>query len=495
MKARLVACRQLPPHDGVAECAPLKLEQRLLRVHPFLSEVSWGTRGPQVDLLGARSTEERRRGWRAASENAMRETGRIERWAQTLREELKSEDLDVVVLGGHSVDDFDRSDPTRFVETFWRELADVNVVATHKYLIVPLLAKASGDRRAAPRQPVDNGSVVETTWDRGGERKRVYWMRHCRSCANELKAQGRFQFGMKATQCLDVEAVHRARCVLRSAVGDDGLRAARLFSSGQPRAMQSGLALLSDAVASRLGRIAVAAGVYTDCSDAQFQGTLAAARQAATEARQAALDARMSELRAKAEKLRAKFAGRTGAAAGDVHDAGGKLEAARQALEVLRDALAAKRESRRAATTSALAAQDVSRDAPAAKRDAQQGFVATTAAAGSARDNEAAQTKLDAARKALVALKIKRDAEVAKLEALQPFAAMSAVAASARDIENARAKIKAAREALAALEFKRVALEGERAALLRRRRVVTVRRGGADGGEVVGKGNAAVEAI
>ncbi len=128
-----------------------------------------------------------------------------------------------------------------------------------------------------------NGAVLATTWVRDGATKKIYFVRHCRSCANFLNGSGKRQFGFKATMCLDVQAVLEARCVLHAALRNDfpdgDFSKVRLFSSGQPRAMQTALALVSDAVdAAWLSELAETSPMYTDCGDPQFSALLRGAR-------------------------------------------------------------------------------------------------------------------------------------------------------------------------------------------------------------------------
>ena len=83
--------------------------------------------------------------------------------------------------------------------------------------------------------------------------------------------------------CLDVDAIRQARCVLHAALEKDfpdgDFSKVRLFSSGQPRAMQTALALVSDVITTELlSELAATVPLYTDCGDPQFKELLQAAR-------------------------------------------------------------------------------------------------------------------------------------------------------------------------------------------------------------------------
>jgi broad specificity phosphatase PhoE len=246
-----------------------------LTVAPYLSEVPVDA----TALFSKRSPQESRDGWKAATENRMREMARIVRWKDATTKRLLPEQLTVGLSPlphrDHRIADFDRSNPQLFVESHWKNLPKVSVVVTHKYLIVPLLKACKGDwfwKMWQHRHAVDNGAVLATTWTKDGVSKIIFFVRHCKSCANFLKERGRGQHGSKATMCLNVEAIRGARCTLfsalRSALNSTDFSTVRLFSSGQPRAMQTALALVSDAVDERwLWDLAHSSGMYTDCAD------------------------------------------------------------------------------------------------------------------------------------------------------------------------------------------------------------------------------------
>lgn len=275
--ARIISCDLLPTTKPLKACKPLLLSKKpeTLTVAPYLSEVPVDA----TTLFSKRSTQESRDGWKAATENRMREMARIVRWKDTTTKRLLPEQLTVglspLPRKDHRITDFDRSNPQLFVQSHWQSLPKISVVATHKYLIVPLLTACKGDwfwKMRKHRHAVDNGAVLETTWTKDGVSKIIFFVRHCVSCANFLKEKRRGQHGSKATMCLNVEAIRGARCVLfsalQSALGSTDFSSVRLFSSGQPRAMQTALALISDAVDERwLWDLAHSSGMYTDCAD------------------------------------------------------------------------------------------------------------------------------------------------------------------------------------------------------------------------------------
>ena len=275
--ARVISCDLLPTTKPLKACEPLLLSKKpeTLTVAPYLSEVPVDA----TALFSKRSPQESRDGWKAATENRMREMARIVRWKDATTQRLLREQLTVglspLPRKDHRIADFDRSNPQLFVQSHWQSLPKVSVIATHKYLIVPLLTACKGDwfwKMGKHRHAVDNGAVLETTWTKDGVNKIIFFVRHCVSCANFLKERGKGQQGSKATMCLNVEAIRGARCVLfsalRSVLGSTDFSSVRLFSSGQPRAMQTALALVSDAVDERwLWDLAHSSGMYTDCAD------------------------------------------------------------------------------------------------------------------------------------------------------------------------------------------------------------------------------------
>ena len=275
--ARVISCDLLPTTKPLKACEPLLLSKKpeTLTVAPYLSEVPVDA----TALFSKRSPQESRDGWKAATENRMREMARIVRWKDATTQRLLREQLTVglspLPRKDHRIADFDRSNPQLFVQSHWQSLPKVSVIATHKYLIVPLLTACKGDwfwKMGKHRHAVDNGAVLETTWTKDGVNKIIFFVRHCVSCANFLKERGKGQQGSKATMCLNVEASRGARCVLfsalRSVLGSTDFSSVRLFSSGQPRAMQTALALVSDAVDERwLWDLAHSSGMYTDCAD------------------------------------------------------------------------------------------------------------------------------------------------------------------------------------------------------------------------------------
>ena len=275
--ARVISCDLLPTTNPLKACEPLLLSKKpeTLTVAPYLSEVPVDA----TALFSKRSPQESRDGWKAATENRMREMARIVRWKDATTQRLLREQLTVglspLPRKDHRIADFDRSNPQLFVQSHWQSLPKVSVIATHKYLIVPLLTACKGDwfwKMGKHRHAVDNGAVLETTWTKDGVNKIIFFVRHCVSCANFLKERGKGQQGSKATMCLNVEAIRGARCVLfsalRSVLGSTDFSSVRLFSSGQPRAMQTALALVSDAVDERwLWDLAHSSGMYTDCAD------------------------------------------------------------------------------------------------------------------------------------------------------------------------------------------------------------------------------------
>ena len=275
--ARVISCDLLPTTKPLKACEPLLLSKKpeTLTVAPYLSEVPVDA----TALFSKRSPQESRDGWKAATENRMREMARIVRWKDATTQRLLREQLTVglspLPRKDHRIADFDRSNPQLFVQSHWQSLPKVSVIATHKYLIVPLLTACKGDwfwKMGKHRHAVDNGAVLETTWTKDGVNKIIFFVRHCVSCANFLKERGKGQQGSKATMCLNVEAIRGARCVLfsalRSVLGSTDFSSVRLFSSGQPRAMQTALALFSDAVDERwLWDLAHSSGMYTDCAD------------------------------------------------------------------------------------------------------------------------------------------------------------------------------------------------------------------------------------
>ena len=275
--ARVISCDLLPTTKPLKACEPLLLSKKpeTLTVAPYLSEVPVDA----TALFSKRSPQESRDGWKAATENRMREMARIVRWKDATTQRLLREQLTVglspLPRKDHRIADFDRSNPQLFVQSHWQSLPKVSVIATHKYLIVPLLTACKGAwfwKMGKHRHAVDNGAVLETTWTKDGVNKIIFFVRHCVSCANFLKERGKGQQGSKATMCLNVEAIRGARCVLfsalRSVLGSTDFSSVRLFSSGQPRAMQTALALVSDAVDERwLWDLAHSSGMYTDCAD------------------------------------------------------------------------------------------------------------------------------------------------------------------------------------------------------------------------------------
>lgn len=275
--ARIISCDFLPTTKPLKACKPLLLSKNpeTLTVAPYLSEVPVDA----TALFSKRSPQESRDGWKAATENRMREMARIVRWkdatTQRLLREQLTVDLSPLPRKDHRIADFDRSNPQLFVQSHWQSLPKVSVVATHKYFIVPLLTACKGDsfwKMRKHKHAVDNGAVLETTWTKDGVSKIIFFVRHCVSCANFLKERGRGQHGSKATMCLNVDAIRAARCALfsalKSALGSTDFSSVRLFSSGQPRAMQTALALVSDAVDERwLWDLAHSSGMYTDCAD------------------------------------------------------------------------------------------------------------------------------------------------------------------------------------------------------------------------------------
>lgn len=277
----LSSCRLLKPSSQTCEPLVLSREPYWLTVAPYLSELAFtGPLGWSRSSLHERSSH-----WRRATENQMRELPRIEAWVTFLQEELRDVAMSLIHLEDFGVAAFDRSDPQRFVTSHWDMLAAVNVVATHKYVIVPLLKRCKAYtvwQAFEESKKVANGAVLATTWVRDGVAKKIYFVRHCLSCANFLKGHNK-QFGFKATMCLNMDAIKAARCTLHEALEKDfsgrDFSKVRLFSSGQPRAMQTALALVSDALSTaRLTELAAASPMYTDCGDEQFKELLQAAR-------------------------------------------------------------------------------------------------------------------------------------------------------------------------------------------------------------------------
>jgi hypothetical protein len=272
--ARIVSCELLSSADTISlRCDPLSVSEwpKSLTVAPYLSEIPLDP----TALFSKRSPQETKDGWKAATENRMREMARIVKWKDEMENLMHPERLTIGVSQlpqkSYGIADFDRSNPRLFVESHWEQLPAFSIVATHKYLIVPLLTACKGDwfwKMIKYRREVINGAVLATTWMKDGESKQIFFVRHCLSCANFLNESRRSQRGSKATMCLNVDAVRRARCVLRKALGTAGSASVRLFSSGQPRAMQTALALISDAVDTTwLRKLALSSGMYTDCAD------------------------------------------------------------------------------------------------------------------------------------------------------------------------------------------------------------------------------------
>ena len=210
--ARVISCDLLPTTKPLKACEPLLLSKKpeTLTVAPYLSEVPVDA----TALFSKRSPQESRDGWKAATENRMREMARIVRWKDATTQRLLREQLTVglspLPRKDHRIADFDRSNPQLFVQSHWQSLPKVSVIATHKYLIVPLLTACKGDwfwKMGKHRHAVDNGAVLETTWTKDGVNKIIFFVRHCVSCANFLKERGKGQQGSKATMCLNVEAI------------------------------------------------------------------------------------------------------------------------------------------------------------------------------------------------------------------------------------------------------------------------------------------------
>jgi len=269
----VVSCKLLSTPDPRAPpCGPLSVarEPYTVTVAPYVSELP-------VDagaLFGRRSAQERARRWRTASENHMREMGRVVSWMRSMQAALPGVTLGLADTG-LGVQAFDSADPRRFVELLWDRLGEASIVASHKFLILTILGICEGTSTwtALERHGVDvsNGRVLQTTWlGADGVQKRVFFVRHCLSCANRLAEAGANHLGRRATACLEVDAILRSRCALREALGTSP-ELPRLFSSAQPRAMQTALALVSDAVDRQwLRRVAENSGMYTDCCDARF---------------------------------------------------------------------------------------------------------------------------------------------------------------------------------------------------------------------------------
>lgn len=287
-EARISSCKLLDrPAPSGSSCLPLSVSKSpySITVAPYLSEVPRDV-GAAFSRL---SQWERKEGWPAATENRMRTLDRIKRWIEVMNLATREAGQVGVTIGLSRPDleldirAFDASDPHRFVDTHWDRLSAVNIVATHKYLIVPLLKTCKRlswwTALMRSRKLVPNGAVLETSWVRGRQTKKIFFVRHCRSCANALKEHGRTQLGSKATMCMDVDAILESRCVLSNAIDPEQLakQEVQLFSSGQPRAIQTALALISDAVDLRwLRGLSSTANMYTDCGDVRFKRTLSA---------------------------------------------------------------------------------------------------------------------------------------------------------------------------------------------------------------------------
>jgi hypothetical protein len=305
---RVISCKLLDAYAGPAkECGPLHLFSNPdITIAPYLSEkpvdagVFWRT---QLD-------QEHNRRWSPATENRMRELPRVEEWMKVLtlavnakqisEDERRKEAAGQVIRIGlasrsHGIRAFDSSKPHAFVEKHWDLLHDLNVVATHQFLIIFLLQQCEDGGgwlqrlkemyRKIQEGVIDNGAVLETTWLFRGQKKIIYFVRHCRSCANvikdhykKLKKYYKLESGSKATMCLNVEAIIKARCTLRRSISQytqADLGQVRLFSSGQPRAMQTALALISNKVDEEwLRGVARKAGMYTDCNDERYAAIL-----------------------------------------------------------------------------------------------------------------------------------------------------------------------------------------------------------------------------
>jgi len=268
-RARIVSCDLIAAKNLEATCKPLHVSEipTTLTVAPYLSEIPLDA----TALFSKRTPQETKAGWKAATENRMREMERVLKWIKIMHLEGITIGLSSSSPKEYGIADFDRSNPQLFVESHWHQLPEASIVVTHKYLIVPLLTACKGDwfwKMIKHGKGVANGAVLETTWTKGGETKKIFFVRHCLSCANFLRAHGRSQMGSKATMCLDVDAIRSARCVLQSVLGTKDLSSVRLFSSGQPRAMQTALALVSDSIDEHwLHKLAYSSGMYTDCSD------------------------------------------------------------------------------------------------------------------------------------------------------------------------------------------------------------------------------------
>jgi hypothetical protein len=238
----MISCRFYRP-DFDKRCKPLDA-QKVVYVVPFVTEL-----GRQHSEGHVESAWERAQGWAPASEIRMNSLDRIKLWADNI-----SKDSDVVVkVDTHaSLADFDSTHPREFIRKYWEFLEVYNVVASHSRVLDALMKQCD----SSFDESVPNGSVVKTVWRQNREEKVVFFVRHCLSCANYLHKYR----GARATQCMTLDSIYSARCILHSLI-PNGQRIL-VFASSQPRAMQTAVALLTDNL-----ELKSYPHLYTDCDE------------------------------------------------------------------------------------------------------------------------------------------------------------------------------------------------------------------------------------